>query len=63
MKGFPACQHVQNVHVWCLQRTEEVIVSPGTGVPVGYELPCGFWELNLDPEEKQQMFFTTEPSL
>ena len=30
---------------------------------VGSELPCGLWELNLYPQEEQQMFFTTEPSL
>ena len=27
------------------------------------ELPCGCWELNLDPLEEQPVLLTTEPSL
>jgi hypothetical protein len=37
--------------------------SLGTGVPDSCELPCGFWELNLDPLEEQPVLLTAEPSL
>ena len=39
------------------------IRSPGTGVTDSRELPCGCWELNLDPLEEQPVLLTTEPSL
>jgi hypothetical protein len=29
----------------------------------GYELPCGCWELNLEPLEEQLVFLIYEPSL
>lgn len=31
------------------QRPEEGVGFTGTGVKNGYELPCGFWELDMDP--------------
>jgi hypothetical protein len=37
--------------------------SSGTGVTDCCELPCGCWELNLDPLEEQPLPLTTEPSL
>ena len=37
--------------------------SPGTGVLDSYDLPCGCWELNSSPLEKQPVLLTTEPSL
>ena len=37
--------------------------SPETRVMDGYELPCGYWELNSDPLEEQAVLLTTEPSL
>jgi hypothetical protein len=36
---------------------------PGTGVTDSGELPCGSWELNLDPLEKQSVLLTSESSL
>ena len=36
---------------------------PGTGVIAGHEPPCGRWELNLGPLEKQPVLLTTKPSL
>jgi E3 ubiquitin-protein ligase NEDD4 len=39
------------------------VKSPGTGVTDSCELPCGFWELNLGPLEKQQVLLTAEPTL
>lgn len=35
------------VHVWCTLRSVEAIRVPQTGVRNGYDLPCGFWKLNL----------------
>jgi hypothetical protein len=37
--------------------------DPGAGVIDGYELPCGCWELNLNPLEEQPVLLTTESSL
>lgn len=42
----------------CLQRLEETLRFPGTGVAGPW---C--WELNLCPLEEQQMSLTTEPPL
>lgn len=28
-----------------------------------YELPCGFWKLNLGPLEEQPVLLTAKPSL
>ena len=39
------------------------VIRSRTGVPDGCEPPCGFWELNPDPLQEQQMLLTTEPSL
>lgn len=39
--------------VLCQQRTEEGVWCPGTVIKDSYELPCGGWELNLDPLEEQ----------
>jgi hypothetical protein len=42
------------------------ICMPGEGVePItdGCESPCGSWELNPGPLEKQPVLLTTEPSL
>jgi len=33
----------------CLQRPEEGVRAPGTGVTDGYKLSCGCWELTMDP--------------
>jgi hypothetical protein len=39
------------------------IISTGTGVADGCELPCGSWKLNLDLLEEQPVLLTNEPSL
>ncbi|XP_041911063.1 cystatin-like 1 [Arvicola amphibius] len=39
----------------CLQRPEEGIGSPETGVAGGCELPCGFWEPNFGRLQEQQL--------
>lgn len=38
----------------------EGIKTPGTGVTDNFELPCGFWELNLCPLEKQPVLLSAE---
>jgi hypothetical protein len=50
------------MYTMCLQRQEEGIGSPGTRI-TGCELPCRYWELNLDPQEEQPVLLTTEPFL
>lgn len=37
------------MHVWCPQRSEDGVRSPGPGVTGNCELPCKSWELNLGP--------------
>lgn len=46
MSVLPACLHMHHAHAWCLQRSEESTVSPGTGTADGCKLPCGYWEVN-----------------
>ena len=58
MNVLPACIYVC---AWCVCRLEEDIGSPRTGVTLGCELPCGYWESNLGLEE--QVLLTTEPAL
>ena len=41
-----------------LQRLEEGVRSPATGVGGGYELPCGCWEPNVGPLEEQSVLLT-----
>lgn len=52
------------VHVFGYpKRPEEGIILPRARVTGSCEPPyCGFWELNVDPLEKQEVLFTTEPS-
>jgi hypothetical protein len=55
------------VHATCVclvpGRLEEGIGFSRTGVPVGCELPCGCWKLNLYPLQEKQAFVTTQSSL
>lgn len=52
------------VHVFGYpKRPEEDVILPHARVMGSCEPPyCGFWKLNVDPLEKQEMLFTTEPS-
>ena len=40
----------------------EGITSTETGIKGSYELPCGYWDLNLGPME-EPVLLTAEPSL
>lgn len=40
------------------QRPDESIGSPLTGVTMGCELPCLFWESNIGPPEEKPVFLT-----
>ena len=44
-----------------VQRPEDCIRYPGTGVTDDCELPCGCQELNSGPVEEQQVLLTAEP--
>jgi hypothetical protein len=48
-----ACVYVYHVTAGYLQRSEEVIGSPGARVTDGFEPPCGGWKLNPGPLEEQ----------
>lgn len=48
---------------WWLQRSEEGVGSPGTGVIEDCELACGCWELNPSSLQVRHVFLTMEPSL
>ena len=58
MCGCFAYMLVYHMHAWCLQRSEEDR-SPGTGVRDGYELPCGWWELNPSLLKEQPVLLTS----
>jgi hypothetical protein len=49
------CMHACLYHMraWCWQRPQEGVGSSGTEVTDGCESPCGCWELNPGPLEKQ----------
>lgn len=49
-------------HMFLVQRSEEGVRSPGTAAGDGCEPPCGYWELNWDPQQKL-VFLTMEPTL
>ena len=42
----------------CTRRGRQISLRVG-----GCEPPCGFWDLNSGPPEKQSVLLTTEPSL
>ena len=42
---------------------EDSIRFPGNGVTDGCEMPCGCWELNLGPLQKQQVLLTSKSPL
>jgi hypothetical protein len=45
MGVLAACMFVYRMCFWLLWRPEKKVGYPGTGVPEGFELPCGYWEL------------------
>lgn len=49
--------------VWYLQRPEDSIRSPGTGVTDSCKLPCEYWESNPCLLVEQPVFLITELSL
>lgn len=44
-------------------RDQKNLRFSGTEVTCGCELPSGYWETNLDPQEEQLVLSSTEPSL
>lgn len=59
------CVHVYVYTMWvqCLWNPKEGNGSPGTGVTASYETPCGYWEVNPGPPQKQQVLLTSEQPL
>ena len=55
MGASPICMSVFCVHAWPLQRSEEVIGSPGIWVKDTCELPHECWKSNLDSLEDQRV--------
>lgn len=53
MAVLPPCMFVRHMHTWCPQRPELDVKSLGIGVPDSRELPCGLWQSNSGPLEKQ----------
>jgi hypothetical protein len=54
------CKGVLPVCMQFLQRSEEGVTSPGTGVTDVCKPPCGCWELNLGPLEEQPVCLITD---
>jgi hypothetical protein len=63
MSVLSSCMSVHHMYAWCLQRSEEGIMAPRTGVTDNFELPWRYWELDLGPLKEQQALLPTEPSL
>lgn len=55
MYALSVCVYGYYICVWSLQRSEEGIGAPGTGVTNDCELPCECWKLNLGPSQEQQV--------
>ena len=54
---------MHHVCVLCLRRSEGGIGFRRIGIIDGCEPPCGCWELNLGPLQKQHVLLTTDSSL
>ena len=55
-----SCMYIHHVHTWCLQKPEQTIRGPQTGVIDGCELPYGCLEPNLGPFQVQEVPLTPE---
>jgi hypothetical protein len=51
------------MHAWWLQRPEEGVQSPETGVVGSCNLPCGCWEPNPGPLKEQPVLLKDELSV
>jgi hypothetical protein len=49
--------------LWLSSDAPEEGVKSHYGITGGYEPPCGCWDLNSGPSEKQSVLLPTEPSL
>lgn len=54
---------MHHMHAWYPGKSEEIIRSPGTRITYGCDSPRGCRELNLEPQQDQQVLCTTEPTL
>lgn len=49
MGVFPTFMSVHHMHAWYMQRPQEGIGSPGTGLSDGFDFSCRYWQLNPVP--------------
>lgn len=63
MCALPACISTHHMYTWYSLRQDEDFSSPRTAFTDGCDLPCGSWQSNLGPREKQPTFLTPEPSI
>lgn len=64
MYGYlSACVSEYHMHAWCLRKPEKGVRFPEAEVTEGYEMQCGYWDLNLRPLEEQRELLTAELSL
>lgn len=52
MSVLPACMSMYHMSIWCPQRSEEC-QSPWVCVTGDCQSPCGYWESNPSPMQKQ----------
>ena len=55
--GILLHEYLYTICLWC---PEGGIGFPGTGVTASCELPCGCWEPNFCPLEKQPVLLTVK---
>jgi hypothetical protein len=60
---FILCMWVFCPCITCVSERQKKVLDPLKLELHVCELPCGCWELNLDPLEEQPVFLTTEPTL
>jgi hypothetical protein len=60
MVVLPACMYTCYIYVRCLQKSEEGIRSPVTGVTDGYEPHCVCWESEQGSLPERQVLLTAE---
>lgn len=63
MSVLPVRMYVYHMLVWYLQRPEEDIRPPKTGIKDVCKTPHGYWELNPGPLQELQVLITAKSPL
>lgn len=53
---------MHHIHFWFLEKSEESVRSPVTGIGCSCELQCGHWKSNSGPLVREPVLLTTDPS-